>query len=69
MSRMAASRVPAPAAALSCALLLTPLVLVDVLLDWFDWPEELVKSSASPVDKIIPVSLGVTPGATVSPFV
>ena len=56
------------AAALKSARLFAPPVLVLVELLWLEEPLEFVKSVARPVERITPVSPGVTPGATESPL-
>src|SRR6056297_2086994 len=75
-SRKAASKVLAPAAALNSGSLSGPVVLVEVPVLWFELScshhakaggASLVKEEALPVERMTPVSAGVTPGVMVSP--
>ena len=65
-SKIAASKVVWPEISLRSASPDVPW-FVDVPEETFASPEELVMLDALPVDKITPVSEGVTPGAVASP--
>ena len=66
-SRMAASYVFCPAAALKSASLFTPLVFEEVFERQLELPHPLVKLDSLPVESITPVSPGVTSPETLSP--
>ena len=63
-----ASYVFVPASALKPASLFVPLVFVDVFGTSLGSLPSALKCRARPVDKMTPVSLGVTPGAAESPL-